>query len=148
MITEAERYHGIVFRQLVVTAKRAVTLEVADESGRKDCFRIDDAAFQIKYSTKRLSPWTFSFTVDQLQEVVGLIRRFRPVWMFLVCGVDGVVGISAQEFIGITKSRPGNVASVRVSRKRNSMYRVSGNNGDLPLAKPRGVRDIFGSHND
>lgn len=143
MITEAERYHGVVFRQLVVSAGRPVTFDVADSTGRKDCFRFDSAAFQIKYSTRRLSPWYFSFTVEQMWEIEGLVRQFYPVWMLLVCGVDGIVGISAQEFIGITESRPGNVASIRVSRKRNSMYRVSGNAGELPAAKSRGVDEFL-----
>jgi hypothetical protein len=143
MISEAEQYHGIVLRQLVVTAGKPLTISLADSQGRRDCFCVDDAAFQVKYSTRRLSPWQFSFTIEQLQEIESLARTHRPVWLMLVCGIDGVVGLSSSEFVQITESRPGGVATVRVSRKRNAMYRVSGNADDLPFAKSRGVDDFL-----
>jgi hypothetical protein len=148
MISEAAQYHGVVLRQLVVSSDHPVTIALADSHGRPDCFRINRAAIQIKYSTRRLSPWQFSFTIEQLQEMESLAKSYRPVWLMLVCGVDGIVALSSQEFVQITEGRPGGVATVRVSRKRNAMYRVSGNASDLPFAKSRGVEDFLTAIND
>jgi hypothetical protein len=142
MITDLERYQGVVLRQLIVKAGRQITMAVADSSGRVDSFSIEQTALQIKYSTKRLSPWSFSVTADQLFEIAGLARNFQSVWLILVCGVDGIVALRTREFLSITEPRPGGVCSIRVSRNRNSMYRVSGNARELPFAKPRGVDEL------
>ena len=144
MINESERYQGAALRQLIVSAGCAVKLCVTNKSGRIDCFSIERTAFQIKYSTKRLSPWQFSFTADQLFEIAALARNFKSVWMLLVCGIDGVVTLRASEFMLITEPRPGGVCSIRISRSKNAMYRVSGNAGELPFAKARGVDELIG----
>jgi hypothetical protein len=143
MISDVDRYQGIVFRQLLLTAGRPLTIGTADETGRVDCFRVERSAFLIKFSRKRLSPWQFSFTVDQVSEIEELSRKFGSVWLMLVCGIDGVVGIRAAEFNGIIATPPGGVASIRVSRSRNSMYRISGNEKDLPYAKARGLEEFL-----
>ena len=142
MISDLERYQGVALRQILISAGRVVNIGTANETGRVDCFSIEKTAFQIKYSTKRLSPWQFSFTVDQMREIVALLKKFNSAWMLLVCGVDGIVSLSAREFLSISESRPGGVCSVRVSRSKNSMYRVSGNARELPFAKSRGVDEL------
>lgn len=142
MISESERYQGAALRQIVVSAGRPVSIGAAETSGRIDSFSIERTAFQIKYSTKRLSPWSFSFTADQLFEIAALARTFDSVWMILVCGVDGVVCLRTREFLSITEPRPGGVCSIRVYRNKNTMYRVAGNARELPTAKARGVDEL------
>jgi len=139
MIAELDRYHGIVLRQLLLAQSGRVTLGVADISGRKDAFYINGGAFQIKHSSKRLPPWQFTYLPENLAELEQLATTCTPVWVFLVCGVDGVVGLSLEELRSIIKGGAGGVAWVRVSRARNAMYRVFGAAGELPRAKSRGV---------
>lgn len=142
MIAELDRYHGVVLRQILVTLGRSVRVGVADLTGRVDVFHVEDAAFQVKHSTKRLSPWQFTYAAENLVELRELQHSFDPVWVFLVCGQDGVVGLSLSELVSIAQGGEGGAAWVRVSRSRNSMYRVSGALGDLSRAKPRGVHDF------
>ena len=142
MISESERYQGTALRQIIVSAGRPVSIGAAEASGRIDSFSIERTAFQIKYSTKRLSPWNFSFTADHLFEIAALARTFDAVWMVLVCGIDGVVCLRAQEFLSITEPRPGGVCSIRVYRNKNTMYRIAGNARELPTAKARGVDEL------
>jgi len=142
MISDSDRYQGSALRQIIVSAGRPVSIGTADSSGRIDSFSIERTAFQIKYSTKRLSPWNFSFTADQLMEIAALARTFDAVWMVLVCGADGIVSLRAREFLSVTEPRPGGVCSIRIYRNRNSMYRVSGNARELPNPKPRGVSEL------
>ena len=144
MITDMERHQGVVLRKLITSAGRPVTVEALDVGGRLDSFAIEGSICHIKYSTKRLSPWLFSFTLEQLKEIAALACQTKSMWIVLVCGVDGVVTLRLEEFISVTEARPGGVASIRVSRNRGEMYRVSGNSGDLPLAKPRGVDQLIG----
>jgi hypothetical protein len=148
VIAELDRYHGVVLRQILVAHGQRVRIGVADLSGRVDVFCLEGAAFQVKHSSKRLSPWQFTYMPDNLAELDKLRRAFDPVWIFLVCGQDGVVGLSLEELTSIVQVGEGGVAWIRVSRSRNSMYRVGGTLGELPRAKPRGVHaflaEVFG----
>lgn len=143
MIAELDRYHGVVLRQLVLAHRGRVSLGLADLAGRKDSFCIDRGAFQIKHSSKRLSPWQFTYAAENFAELAELRRRFRPVWVFLVCGQDGVVGLSVDELDSIVQPGEGGAAWIRVSRSRSSMYRVAGAAGELTRAKARGVQGFI-----
>ena len=81
---------------------------------------------------------------ENLEELADLRRAFNPVWTILVCGGDGVVGLSLDELNSIVQVGEAGTAWVRVSRSRNSMYRVGGALGNLPRAKPRGVQPFLG----
>lgn len=139
MIAELDRYHGVVLRQILVAYGGRAQIGVANLMGRVDSFAIEKAAFQIKHSSRRLSPWQFTYISENLTELTELQREYDPVWVFLVCGQDGVVGLSLQELNAIVQIGAGGTAWIRVSRSRNSMYRVGGALGDLTRAKPRGV---------
>lgn len=140
MIAELDKYHGIVLRQILLAYSGRLTVGIADISGRKDAFYLNEAGFQIKHSSKRLPPWQFTYLPENVTELVELGATCEPVWVFLVCGVDGVVGLSLEELRSIIKPGAGGAAWVRVSRGRNAMYRVFGSAGELPRAKPRGVQ--------
>ena len=143
MIADFERYHGVVLRRLVVEASGPILIEKKDEAGRENSYVLNGrVAVHIKHSSKRLTPWSFSFSIEQLREFVTLKRQAESVWLVLVCGPDGVVSLSLDEFVSITGSRPGGVASLRIDRGRREMYRVFGNEGELQNAKPRGVGPI------
>ena len=144
MIAELDRYHGVVLRQILLACGRRVRVGVVDLSGRVDAFCIERAAFQVKHSSKRLSPWQFTYMPENLAELDELRRAFDPVWVFLVCGQDGVVGLSLEELTSIAQVGEGGAAWIRVSRSRNSMYRVGGALGELSRAKPRGVHSFLG----
>jgi hypothetical protein len=143
MIAELDRYHGVVLRQLLVSYGRSAQIGVVDESGRVDAFCFQGAAFQIKHSAKRLSPWRFTYLQEHVDELSSLAETYKPVWVMLVCGVDGVVGVSLEELSSILEFGGTGAAWIRVSRSRNSMYRVGGGRGDLEHAKRRGVAEFL-----
>jgi len=147
VIADLDRYHGVVLRQILVAHGHRLNLGVVNLSGRVDAFRVEGAAFQVKHSSKRLSPWNFTYVPENLEELAELRRAFEPVWAILVCGGDGVVGVSFEELQSIVHVGASGAAWVRVRRSRSSMYRVGGALGDLPRAKTRGVQpflaDVF-----
>ena len=145
MIPEVDRYHGVVLRQIVLALGVEVRLGVVNLTGRADSFCLNDAAFQIKHCSKRLPPWRFTYLEENVRELAALRVKFSPVWALLVCGIDGVVGLSFEELLSVTRSGSTGAAWIRVSRSRNSMYRVGGAGGDLPRAKPRGVGPFIAS---
>jgi hypothetical protein len=149
VIAELDRYHGIVLRQILIAHGHPVRVGVVESTGRVDVFRIEQAAFLIKHSSKRLSPWQFTYTEENLAELTELRRTYASVWVFLVCGQDGVVGLSLSELNSIVQVGEARAAWVRISRSRRSMYRVGGAVGELPRAKSRGVQaflaEVFGN---
>jgi hypothetical protein len=80
---------------------------------------------------------------ENLEELAELRRFYDPVWAILVCGEDGVVGISLDELKSIAEVGNGGAAWVRISRGRNSMYRIGGPLGDLSRARPRGLEPFL-----
>lgn len=144
MIAELDRYHGVALRLIIASSERPITIGKCDTYGRLNSYSLNDKiAIYLKHSTKRLTPWAFSFTIDHLKELVELRTRFASVWIILVCGLDGVVGITLAEFASITASRPGGIASLRVDRTPRTMYRVFGNESPLQFAKSNGVSALL-----
>ena len=143
MINEFEYYHGVALRSIIANSPEGITIEAKDLSGRINSYIINNSVgVHIKHSTKRLSPWQFSFSIQNLQEILEVRREARSMWLVLICGPDGVVAISLEDFASITESRPGGVAPIRIDRGPDKMYRVSGNAGALPFRKARGVMPI------
>jgi hypothetical protein len=85
----------------------------------------------------------FGFTQDSLIELQELSNQVSATWIALVCGCDGLVLISGKEFADATDGSQPVSRFLRVSRVKNGMYRVYGNNGLVPSAKPMGVSRLF-----
>ncbi len=139
MIPELDRYQGIVLRQVVASCPEGVRIQPVNVSGRVDAFAVGGAAILVKYSGKRISPWRFTYQSVHVAELVKLCGSFNPVWVMLVCGVDGVVALSSDEILELVGSKPDATSWVRVSRSRNEMFRVAGSLAELQRAIPRGV---------
>ena len=144
MISEYENYHGVVLRSIIVESPSEISIDKFDQFGRLDAFILNYATgVYIKYSSKRLSPWAFSFTLEQMHELEKLTLRTQgSAWIAFVCGQDGVACIEVGEFASVTEANAGGVASLRITRQRNALYRVSGNSGTLGRAIPKGVDKI------
>lgn len=140
---EYEFYHGVVLHKLCSVMPNGVSFEAFDFSGRLDTFRIDGkVAIHIKHSTARITPWNFTFNSDALRELIEVRKRLQDVFVVLVCGDDGVVTLSLSDFVSVSEMRPGGAVPLRVSRDRNTMYRITGNLGELPRRKRSGLAEI------
>ena len=73
MTDEYEFYHGAVLRALIVESGLPIEIAVDDQLGRIDSFKINrSVAVHIKHSEKRMSPWQFTFSRDNVEELIGL----------------------------------------------------------------------------
>lgn len=109
-------------------------------SGKKIDHKTD--LVYLKHSAKRLPPWQFTYFPEHIDELARLQERAAKVWLLNVCGQDGVVAISLDEFTSINRDVANEAAFVRVDRGRNTMYRVNGNAGRLAKAKRRGLHCV------
>jgi hypothetical protein len=131
MIREYESYHGVVLSRLLHAVGEDVTLRALTKYGNVAYLVNRTTVLYIKYSSKRLSPWNFSFNNEHRMDILSLHKHFGKVVLALVCGDDGVVAIDFEEFqhlLGIPSEKG---AWISCSRRRREMYAVKGLAGEL-----------------
>ena len=117
-------------------------IEDCDAHGRRNSFLVNKSVvIYIKHSTKRLSPWSFTFNRDHMYELVEL-ARLGDCFIVLVCGIDGNAVVSLKALTALLNGCESKSAFVRVSRKRNSMYAVYGPDGKLERQVARGLGPV------
>lgn len=124
-----ERYHGIVIRDLVKNFPEGVHIQCKDAHGIINCFQINQTTgLLIKHSSKRLSPWIFSFTEDNLIELELLSELSKITFVALVCGWDGFLILSEDELRNLAKKNSKSSLSIHVQRRKHKMYEIGGRN--------------------
>jgi hypothetical protein len=146
MISDSERYHGAVIRNLIVGVGTALTIQADDDSGQVNTYRLNgDVGIHVKHSARRLPPWQFTYMSDHIDEIERLAERCRQVWLIHICGQNGVAVISLEEFYSINPIDADTTRFVRVDCDRNTMYRVNGTGARLAKATKRGLKCIIDS---
>jgi hypothetical protein len=131
MINEFEIYHGIAFSRILHGAKAEVSFSSYRDDDNSTYILNGKVGLYIKYSTKRLSPWRFSFTKDQQENFIELREKFKNAFLALVCQKDGVVLLSFDEVRQILDEKIDAVEWISVSRGKGKMYSVKGSDGEL-----------------
>jgi len=134
MIKEYEFYHGAVFTRLMNSC--SPELCITAYSGKNyNSYRLGagnrSAGLYIKYSTKRLAPWSFTFTAENQYEILEMKLALDEVFLILVCGQDGIVTLNYQEIKQILDDNYHPTEWVSVTRRKNQMYAVKGKDGAL-----------------
>lgn len=143
MIGEREIYHGVALARLIQDGGQRIDIASWSSISRSAYVLDDSMPLYIKYSTKRLSPWSFEFSADHAGELRDLAELFGEVWVVLVCGPVGVVAESWSAVSRIASARADDSFSLAVNWRPNHKYRLSGA-GSKPLmvsdsAFPRNV---------
>jgi hypothetical protein len=145
MTPEYKAYIGPVILD-IIEQMGSVEVQEIGETGRTDTFVLQaDHCITLKYSSKRLPPWRFTFPKHELVELLQLRRRYPNVHVGLVCGRDGVVVLSIAELIGIIDRSQGDQCWVRVARRPGHMYGVAGNAAAADRKFPSGVEALVES---
>ena len=148
MTDEYEFYHGSVLWSVIVNSGKTITIATDDAMGRIDSFCIDGrTAIHIKHSIKRMSPWQFTFSKDNVEELIQLDAKHKYLFICLVCGDDGVVTLTPDEFLEVAGPAMSESFWIRVSRPKNKMYEIAGSNGVLGYKKSRGTGEITAAIN-
>lgn len=149
MIAEYKFYHGVVLAELINHMVGPLSVDELVEEGRLSSYILDNCmGLQIKHCTNRLHPWQFTFTKQNLLQLLALQERFGTVFVVFVCHEDGMVTLTLKEVTGILTSGESEQAWIRVDRKRNEWYSVSGGAAVLPNKKPQGVQPILQALSD
>lgn len=129
MIRQVERYHGVALARLV-RAESAVTVGTRAHEDYRSVYTVNGrVALYVKYSTSRLSPWSFAFKAEHQQEIATLLKEFADAFITLVCGADGIACLSGSEYRQLLGDDPGSGEWIRVARSPRQKYAVSGSEG-------------------
>jgi hypothetical protein len=129
VIRQVERYHGAALARLL-RAEDSQAIELRAHRDYRSAYTLDNRlALYVKYSTSRLSPWTFAFKAEHQQEIAALLKEFADAFITLVCGTDGIACLSGSEYRQLLGDDPGSGEWIRVARGARQKYAVSGSDG-------------------
>jgi hypothetical protein len=130
MIKEFEFYHGAAITRLIHSQK-PFSIKVFPGHGNASYVVNEKVGLYLKYSSKRLSPWAFSFRKAHQSEIDELKRYFKNVVVGLICHEDGIVGLSYNELKTIVDDNFEEIEWISASRKPRGQYSIKGKDGRL-----------------
>jgi hypothetical protein len=143
MIPEYKLYQGAVLAELVDVMGAPVQIEELSEAGRLASYVLNGrVGLHVKHSAQRLHPWPFTFTKQNLADILALAARCRQAFIVLVCHTDGMVTITVQELMQVLQVVPSEQAWLRVDRRKRKLYVIAGGKGELATKKPKGVDPV------
>jgi hypothetical protein len=90
-----------------------------------------------------MRPWQFTFSKANLLQLLSLRQDYAAVFVALVCRFDGVVALTVEETVEVLAPGESEQAWIRVDRRKNEWYSVSGGAARLPCRRPQGVHKII-----
>lgn len=147
MLDEYEFYQGVVLRQLVVIADSSITIRPFLREGRINAFVLNGRiGVYIKHSSKRMTPWRFTFNIDQAADLLDLEQRYPITFVVFVCETDGLVALDIAAVHEIVSFEQSDNAWLRIERPPRAQYDVGGNKANLGRKVPRGVQAILDAY--
>ena len=141
MLDEYEKYQGVVLRQLVIESGfSSISFRPFFRQGRISAFVVNGrVGVYIKHSSKRMSPWRFSFNIEQAADLLDLEQKLPDSFIVFVCGEDGLVTLSMADLHDIVDFQESDNAWVSISRPPRTQYELAGNKGELGNKVVRGI---------
>ena len=97
MINEFKSYHGSVFAELIDESTIPIKLFRPDLGNNSYYILNDHVALYVKHSTKRLTPWRFTFHTNHVEDMKTLFSKHEHVFLVLVCGRDCIAVVERSE---------------------------------------------------
>ena len=140
MINSFEFYHGIVLSRLVHSIDFSVSIQRFQSDGNASYVVNGNIGLYVKYSSKRMSPWRFTFKKEHQDEIDLLKSKMEKVFLVLVCSDDGVVCLTYEDLKQILDTQHEPIEWISATRHKREMYAVKGSNGELDFKA--GQRDF------
>lgn len=140
MTSDYKLYQGAVFAELLDELDGPLSVRVMRDEGRIGAYVLNSRiGLFIKHSAVRMSPWQFTFSKANALALIELRKQAPKVFLVFVCWLDGMMCASLEELSEILGAGVSDQAWLRIERRKNQWYSVSGAAGDLPYKKPRGL---------
>ncbi len=127
MLKQSDFFHGVLLSKLLDNCELKIR-----KHDYFSAYIINDKAYYIKYTTTRISPWTFTFSESHIAEIVSLRSTFEEVFVVLICNDDGVCCLNFDEFRTVIAVENMNFPKwIKAIRQKREKYSVSGSDGKL-----------------
>jgi hypothetical protein len=133
MLKEFEFFHGVVLARILHGSKSLVRIKNYSSTSNSSYIVNDNIGLYIKYSTKRMSPWRFSFLKSHQDEIQEMKDILRQVFVVFVCNDDGIVCLNFEELKEVLDNRHELIEWISVSRGPKEKYEIKGSDGKLRL---------------
>lgn len=131
MISEFEFFHGAALARVLHGTKRSVTIAPFTDSDNAAYLINGRTGLYVKYSSKRLSPWRFSFHGRHCEVIASMGAELGNAVVALVCNDDGIAALGLDEFQQVASCGRDQVQWVSAARGRRQMYLIKGSDGEL-----------------
>lgn len=131
MLKEFEFFHGVVLARITHGIKGIIKIENYPSSSNSSYIINDHVGIFIKYSSKRMSPWRFSFQKQHQDEILEMKNKLGEVYIVLVCNNDGVACLNFNELKMILDTEHEEVEWISIARGPREKYEVKGSDGKL-----------------
>ena len=131
MISDTARYHGSFLALLIDRLEGPVSIEKLRGVGSGQYLVDERIPLALKMSVKRKGPWTFNFMRAHQEAYERLFGEYGELFVCLICGRDGVAGLSMQEMRTVLDDKFEEQESISVRRRLKTMYQVVGRDGEL-----------------
>jgi hypothetical protein len=131
MISEFEFYHGVAFARMLHTTQRELVIRPYSPSDNAAYVLNGSIGIYIKYSSKRLSPWRFSFQPRHRDRITEMKNGLADVFVLLVCHEDGIVVLTFDEFTEVLDGASPATEWISATRNKRQMYTIKGSDGKL-----------------
>jgi hypothetical protein len=123
MIDKQEFYHGAALIRLL-NDPRCKSL-TRHQMG----YCVNGAVFVLlKYTTKHRSPWRYTFTDEEINQIHESAGRFVETIIVFINAGDGISALSLEELDTVLGP---SIGWISMARKFNEQYAVSGSRGSL-----------------
>jgi len=133
MITERDKFYGVVLRHLTRHDGLSKVREVGDKAGHF-CLN-DDAFLLVKYSSSESAPWRFTFRPDDIHTLIKDQNQgglFGGSYICLVCGFESLCALREDEWsalldLDVVEGQQ----TISVHRSPRSLFEVKATCGNL-----------------
>ncbi|TBA92350.1 hypothetical protein ELH50_22625 [Rhizobium ruizarguesonis] len=148
MIPEYKFYQGVVLSELVDAAPAPIKISEVIDGGRLGSYVVNEkVGMQIKHSSARLSPWSFTLKENHLAQLHKMRTTLEAVFLVLVCGEIGMLALDMTEVTEICGATADNQYWLRVDKRPRGMFGVHGSLGTLRQKKSDGLETVVGALN-
>lgn len=131
MIKEFEFFHGSVFARILHANDKNISIKPFPSPSNSSYIINNKVGIYIKYSSKRMTPWRFSFKKEHQDEIELMKKGLKEVFLLLVCNDDGIVCLSYDEMKQILDDQHASIEWISATRHKREMYEVKGSDGKL-----------------
>ena len=131
MINEFKSYHGSAFAELIDESLVPIKLFRPNLLNNSYYVLDENIGFYVKHSTKRMTPWRFTFLTDHVLELEKIMERHEFCFLVLICGRDSIAVIEKAEILKLLPFASPALSWVSVQTSHNTSLTIEGSSGSL-----------------